>query len=265
MNKHLLISGHQGYIGSFFCKILRKRKIKFTKFNFKNTPKKFSKFTHLFHFDFKIKDKKNSFNTNRIRINKILEICSKNKIKLIFPSTSTYKYNKSNKRISKKIFPINGYARSKIQCENKILECAKKEKLDFFIFRIFNVYGGSTNNRWVVASLIKRLKNSKKITLKYSENVRDFIHIEDLCRLFCKCLYVDRSGIFEIGTGKVITIKKLALEIKKNLSLKSEIVCSKPYKSKLNFFSKSFLNLTKKKFTWRPVITLKQGLKNIKH
>lgn len=263
MQKHLLISGHKGYIGSFFCKILRNRKVKFTKLNFKKNPKNLSKFTHLFHFDFKIKNNNNSFNINKIRIKKVLEICFKNKIKLIFPSTSTYKYDKLNKRISKKIFPINEYAKSKIYCENEILEYAKKKKLNFFIFRIFNVYGGDTNNRWVVASLIKRLKASKIITLKYSENIRDFIHIEDLCKLFCKCLSVKRSGVFEVGSGNTISIKKLALEIRKSLNIKSKIVCSKPYKSKLNYFSKSFANLTRKNFAWRPVIRLKQGLKNI--
>ena len=48
MSKQLLISGHQGYIGSYFCKILKKKKIKFTKFNFKKKPKNTLKFTHLF-------------------------------------------------------------------------------------------------------------------------------------------------------------------------------------------------------------------------
>lgn len=193
----------------------------------------------------------------------IVEICSRNNIKLIFPSTSTYKYNKHNKRISKEIFSINEYSKSKIQCEKKILEYNKTKELDFFIFRIFNVYGGNLNNRGVVASLTRKIKLKKKISLKHSANIRDFIHIEDLCELFCKCLRVKKSGTFEVGSGNVISIKKLALEIQKKLNTNSKIIYLKPYKSKINYFSKSYINLTKKIFSWSPRIRLVTGLKRI--
>ncbi len=264
MRKHLIISGHQGYIGSYFCDFLRRKGIKFSKFYFNKSQKNMYKFTHFFHFDFEIKMKKDSLSKNKFRILKILDICSRNKIKLIFPSTCTYRYNKLNKRISKKIFPINKYSRSKIQCEDKILECSKKKDLDYFIFRIFNVYGNNINNRWVVASLIKKLIKNKIIKLKYPENIRDFIHIEDLSKLFIKCINKNKSGIFEVGSGNAISIRNLALELRKILKVDSKIIDSKPFKSKINNFSKSNINLTKVSFSWKPRIKLKEGLKNIR-
>ena len=89
------------------------------------------------------------------------------------------------------------------------------------------------------------------------------IHIEDLCELFCKCLRVKKSGTFEVGSGNVISIKKLALEIQKKLNTNSKIIYLKPYKSKINYFSKSYINLTKKIFSWSPRIRLVTGLKRI--
>ena len=61
MQKNLIVSGHRGYIGSHFCKLLKKKKIKFTKFDFKKKSKKLEFFTHFFHFIFDVKIKKKLF------------------------------------------------------------------------------------------------------------------------------------------------------------------------------------------------------------
>ena len=50
MQKKLIVSGHQGYIGSYFCKTLKRKKIKFIKFDFKKKQKNLNSFTHFFHF-----------------------------------------------------------------------------------------------------------------------------------------------------------------------------------------------------------------------
>ena len=80
MNKNnykLLISGHQGYIGSYFCKYLRKAKINFSKFNFEKYPNNLNQYSHFFHFDFEIKIRKNSIERNLRRLVKILNLCEK--------------------------------------------------------------------------------------------------------------------------------------------------------------------------------------------
>ena len=92
-------------------------------------------------------------------------MCIKNDIKFIFPSTASFKYNSKKKRVSSQISPVNDYTLSKFICEKKILEFYKKKKLNYFIFRIFNVYGDNTRNRWVVASLIKKFRKLKKFKL----------------------------------------------------------------------------------------------------
>ena len=161
MQKNFLISGHEGYIGSHFCKFLKKYKIKFSPYNTKKSKKNYFKYTHFFHFEFDINIKKGSLVKNKKKLTKIIKLCAKNDIRLIFPSTCSYKYNKFFKRISEKIFPINKYSASKIECENLIIDFSKRNKLDFIIFRIFNVYGGDLNNRSVVTSLIKRQKKKR--------------------------------------------------------------------------------------------------------
>ena len=263
MNKGLIISGHDGFIGSNFCKILKKNNIKFVKFYYKKKYKNLLKFTHFYHFDFEIKIKENSLIENRKKLLKILKLCVENQIKLIFPSTCTYLYDKKNKRVSQKIFPLNKYAQSKIQCENEILKYKKKFNLNFLILRIFNVYGTKINNRGVIPSLVLKLKKNKILKLKHSKNIRDFIHINDLLRLLLKTIIVNKNGVFEVGSGKTISIKDLAYKIIKIFKYKSKLIIIKPYMSKKNYFSKSNINKTIKAFSWKPRVKLEEGLKQI--
>ena len=260
-NYKLLITGYKGYIGSYFCRYLKKNKIKFRKFNFNNYPNNLNSFSHFFHFDFEIKTKKGAEKRNLSKIRKVLNICKNNDIKLIFPSTVSYKYNNKGKRISKNIYPINKYTSSKIDCEREILNFSKKNNLKYFIFRIFNVYGGNLKNRWVVATFIKKIKNNNIIKIHYSKNTRDFINIDDVCNLFKKSLRKNISGIFEVGTGKSTSIKYLALTLKKLINKKAKFIFPEPTKSKTNFYSKAKLKMTKKIFLWRPKINLINGLR----
>lgn len=262
MQNYLIISGHKGFIGSNFCKILKKRKIKFLKYNFNKNYKNLSKFSHFFHFDFEIKMNKYSLGRNKKKILKILNLCSENNIKLIFPSTSSFKYYKK-KRVSEKIFPFNKYCQSKIQCENLILNHYKKSKLNFLVLRIFNVYGKKINNRGVIPSIVKSLKYNNIVKLKHSENIRDFIHLDDLLKLFLKTINVNKNGIFEVGSGNIISIKNLAYRILKIFGSKSKLKLIKPFRSS-NYYSKSNIRKTTKVFNWKPKIKLDKGLKLIK-
>ena len=94
------------------------------------------------------------------------------------------------------------------------MEFYKKKKLIYFIFRIFNVYGDNTRNRWVVASLIKKFKKLKKVQIDNSGNYRDFINLTDLSILFIKSLGIKKNGVYEVGSGRAISIKNLANLIK---------------------------------------------------
>ena len=68
------------------------------------------------------------------------------------------------------------------------------------------------------------------------------------------------NGIFEVGSGKSITLKYLAYKIKKVFNKKVKITYVSPKKSKKNYYSKSKINKTIKTFRWKPKTTLSQGL-----
>jgi len=192
---------------------------------------------------------------------KIINLCKENNIFLIFPSTASFHF-KNKRKISDKIKVINDYTLGKKRCEEMILKKNKKNTLKFTILRIFNVYGGTINNRYYISKIIKKFKK-KNVVLKFSDNIRDYIHIWDLIELIKKCISRSYSGIFEVGSGKNISIKNLS-EILSKLSDKNhKITYINPKKTNKNYYSKANIKKTIKVFNWKPKIKLEKGLKDL--
>ena len=75
------------------------------------------------------------------------------------------------------------YSSSKLACENMIKNFVKK-KVDFTIARIFNMYGGHDQFS-IISKIQNAIKYKKKIFLNNKgESVRDFIHINDVCKIY---------------------------------------------------------------------------------
>ena len=83
-------------------------------------------------------------------------------------------------------------------------------------FRYFNVYGPGEEHKGNQASPFTQFKRQAKITKKIklfenSENYhRDFIHVNDVINYHLKFLKCDKSGVFNIGTGKTMSFADVA-------------------------------------------------------
>ena len=158
----ILISGADGFIGESVRRLLTKKKIRYKKIKTKkilNKKKSFFKnVSHFIHlgFDFHKKKKKFSKDKNLIYIKRIVHLSKKFKFKIIFASTSTYKYNKNKKAISNKIYPFDKYSLSKINCEKILKKFQKKNNGNVTILRIFNVYGKNQKLGWLVPDLTRK-------------------------------------------------------------------------------------------------------------
>lgn len=261
--KKILVTGYNGYIGRNLIKFLKKKKIKYKLIDIsKILNEDFKDYTHLIHLKFFIMDEKKYIYKNLSELKKVLKLCKINDLKLIFPSTSSFKFQK-NKRVNNNIYVHNYYTLSKKKCESEILKFCNDFKMDYVILRIFNVYGGDIKNKYYISKLTSefiKAKKFQKIYVPYSENMRDYIHINDLFSLLLKILNKNINGIFEAGSGKSVTIKKLVKNLNELLNKKNKIIYSSPKKSNKNFFSKSKINRTVKTFNWKPKIFLNKGL-----
>ena len=140
---------------------------------------------------------------------------------------------------------LNNYSSSKKQCEQYLLKLKKNKKIKLVILRLFNVYSSDTKARGVIPDLYKKIKKYKKIKINNYLNQRDFIHSEDVFNLIQKILKKKSEGIFNVGSGKPITIINLAKKIKKVLN-KNTLIIKGIKKTKNNNFTKANIAKTKK-------------------
>lgn len=143
---------------------------------------------------------------------------------------------------------------------------------DFISAQPTNLYGPGDNyhpmNSHVVAALLRKFYEAK---LNNSKNVvvwgtgtprREFLHVDDLADalIFLMKNYSDPLPI-NVGTGKDISIKELALLIKEISEYKGEIVFDT---SKPDGMPRKLLDISRiKKMGWTPKISLSEGLKNV--
>jgi UDP-glucose 4-epimerase len=102
--------------------------------------------------------------------------------------------------------PINSYGIQKLVGEHYIRHSAERDHLTATVLRIANVYGCLLSPvRWqgfIGTALFQTLKDEPVRILGNLENIRDYVHMDDVCRAFIECLERrDRFDIFNIGTG----------------------------------------------------------------
>ena len=113
--------------------------------------------------------------------------------------------------------PLSPYAASKLSAEAYCKAYSNAYGLHVLILRLFNVYGPkqSENYAGVIIEFIRRVKNNEPpVIFGDGEQTRDFIYVSDVVEYFTRALNYKLENnfceIFNIGTGKPITINQLA-------------------------------------------------------
>jgi FlaA1/EpsC-like NDP-sugar epimerase len=113
------------------------------------------------------------------------------------------------------------YSSLKVSAENLIKNFCNKNRINFNICRLFNLYGNNENFS-IISKIINRNSNKKKITIfNNGESVRDFIHVDDIIFIYEKLLKKKDCEVYDVGTGRGIKIKDIinSLDNKKNIFL----------------------------------------------
>jgi ADP-L-glycero-D-manno-heptose 6-epimerase len=112
---------------------------------------------------------------------------------------------------------MNLYAESKVAFETAVDMI--NPKIIVQGFRYFNVYGEGDDHKGDQASPHTKFRSQYSETGRISvfhgsENfVRDFVPVEDVCRMHTLFLRVPESGIWNVGTGETTSFLQVALSI----------------------------------------------------
>jgi len=114
------------------------------------------------------------------------------------------------------LLPKSPYAWSKYLFDRFVNQFIDEFEITIQGFRYFNVYGQGEDHKGDQASPVhkfaKQAKENGQIDLfKNSENyLRDFVCVEDLCRVHEKMFDVKESGIWNVGTGRAVSFDTVA-------------------------------------------------------
>ena len=152
----------------------------------------------------------------------LLNSCVKNNVSNFIFSSSHAVYGKT------RYLPIDethntdsktSYGISKLMGENLCKLFNNNFNLNTSILRISSVYGKNQPKTKLIPNLILNSKKSKKIFLDKYKNgfqIMDMIHVDDVCNsIFCAIKNHKNFGIYNIATGKSITVEDIAKHIRK--------------------------------------------------
>lgn len=149
---------------------------------------------------------------------KMIEFCSKEKIPLIYASSSAVYGNFPYGCEDGEIQLLSPYASDKKALEMYAQMAFQVFRLRSFGLRFFNVYGPRQDPRspysGVISIFTDRLKKKMAIRINGGSQTRDFIHVHDVvAALMQAALFLKkRSGAFvsNVLTGRSISINRLA-------------------------------------------------------
>lgn len=179
-------------------------------------------------------------------------------------SSSEYGLKKSAMKEKDLLTPINHYGATKAAISLAASVFSNTYHLPICTLRLFSPYGYWEDGRRFVPSLIKSAINGTLAELSSPDYVRDFIFIDDVVDAFMNILRSEKtySEILNIGSGRQHTLKQVVQEMRTVSSSKLKVTWNNRKSNQLEpDFWKADISHTKKALNWKPITTLRQGLK----
>ena len=292
--KRILIIGGTGFIGYHLAKRSLKKDWQVTSIS-SNPPKKIRylpkveyircditnkkllKKSIRKHFDYVVNlggyvdhsDKKKTFKSHYEGCKNLAEIFLKKKpIAFIQMGTSVeYGKIKSPQKENAKCSPKSIksiYGKAKLLSSIYLINLFKKKKFPSTILRLYLTYGPKQDMNRFLPIVIKGCIKNKKFPCSRGNQLRDFVHVDDVVDAILKSLTNKnaRGQIINIGSGKPRKIRNI-IEHVKRISKGGYPQFGK-IKLRKDEILKLYPNIKKaeKKINWRPKILFKKGLKS---
>jgi nucleoside-diphosphate-sugar epimerase len=109
--------------------------------------------------------------------------------------------------------PASLYAAAKLSCCLLSQQIAAHARINFAWGRIFYPYGPQEDKLRLIPSAIYALKQGAAFPASQGEQIRDYIHVEDVAEAFCVLTEKKANGVFNISSGSPVSIHQLLTTI----------------------------------------------------
>lgn len=198
----------------------------------------------------------------------LIDVCSANKAKLIFISTGGAIYGKPEYLPIDEVHPTNpvsAYGAVKLKVEEAIKKASAESQMKYVILRPSNAYGPGFSlekGLGVIGHWVERIKKHEPIQMVgKGDLVRDYIHIDDLCRGILSCIDLEQQ-ILNLGTGVPTSLYDLSLLFGElsDSSIQVVNVENRTFDVPINVLS---IDKVKELSNWTPTVSLKKGIADL--
>ncbi len=207
--------------------------------------------------------------TNVNAFKDLLSLAIKHNANIIYASSAaTYGDAVSPQKIGFEL-PNNAYGFSKLMMDNIAREyMVTQNNISVVGLRYFNVYGAREYFKNKTASTIIQFGHQilsgqiPKLFEGSDEILRDFIYIEDVIQANIKAMQPEKSGIYNVGTGKARSFQDICDILQKELgvNLGTEYIPN-PYIGRYQFHTEADIGESMKELNYHPYFELEDGIK----
>ena len=153
------------------------------------------------------------------------------------------------------------YSASKLATQIVLEQWAKVVDIKFSWIRLFYHYGAFEDQRRLVPAVITSLLQQKPVKLTPGEQIRDFLHIEDVAAAVYAVAEAELLGVVNIGSGQPVTVREFAETIGTILA-RTELLefGAIPYSPADTKFICANNSRLRQETDWTPRYTLETGL-----
>ncbi len=210
-------------------------------------------------------DKKEVYKSHFIGVKNIASFCISNKVDHLIQlgSSGEYGNSKSPHTENSKCLAKTHYNKTKLMASKYLLKKYSKSALKLTILRPYQIYGPYQSINRVVPITIINCLNNRTFNCSAGTQYRDFLFINDMVNAIFLTLGNKKAfgEIINLGSGKIIKIKNLILNIKNAIKGGHPLFGIIPLRKDEKLKIYTSIQKAKKILKWSPKVPITVGLK----
>jgi nucleoside-diphosphate-sugar epimerase len=159
--------------------------------------------------------------------------------------------------------PLTPYAQSKLLTYQRVSTLGRMEGMEVAWTRLFFQHGPQEDARRLVPQVIKSLLSGERVPLTPGDQVRDFLHVDDVARAVASVAHSPVEGVVNIGSGIPVTVRQLVTKVAQQLNATALLSFGElPYRDGDPMYICADNTRLRQDVGWRPTFDLETGLRN---
>lgn len=157
--------------------------------------------------------------------------------------------------------PTTLYGKGKLAtCWASLGLCEAYNMLGSWI-RVFSTYGIGDDPSWFIPYIIHEIREKRSPNLTLCEQLWDYLYVTDAAEAIISVAQTEALGIFNIGSGRVVSLKSVVETVRKVLNSTIEInFGAKPYRTDQVMHLEGDITKITTQTGWYPKIDINEGI-----